>query len=880
MASSGSGWYQNTWSQGSGRDQRRSYSSNEESDYRRGHNTHPSGERYENWDHDLFPFQYSSMESSGRTAHQKVNFMDARQNLMEECTHYREVSKWFTDAKALQKKRVRSVYKVYHEKMNTVDIENKLKDVVCWILRHGRDQFDGFTQWQAEFIRFMMGFVSQGEEDWFDKKADTYAADMRHGSQLKNFSKNFTSILRLKQGSQWMFDARGTVELATLFDRLRQRPMSDQEMTGAKFAAFLHANEKSRFMIDIYLKDLWIPDAVPPETPFEIRMGCVQGHTSLQQDPRLTHHALTKVEAGCLGWIFHVTDLKFANSIDRNGLYKTRDAVHFMYHNDNGAGYIAMSSGTKAPREYKNPVYFVLNPEFLEEGDLFLTRNGVVLTYQQVPAKYLIRREQLPTIASNVLHNGRGHHLSPEVTGGLSTSQMSYEDLRREKGDSYEPGGPVPAYSRETAWQYMNQSTPKNYANLFFRHSLPTKEAWQRLWEMSHRGKEQAKEKESKRESSTKVEESKEASGSSTNVEVPKSTPAEEKKCSSTEEAPEHMQVDEEDTEASSVEEVEVESEFITRAKSSRGADNPWMLYDAGVIVARKKARSNDGGVPGLELNDFDEKIIHLIDYEKLFANQQLALFRQGIQEQEWMTLPWTGYLCYFFTFAWDTGRKMYLMKRQGDLYGGQKMMTWLSEQGHDFMKGLKMPDGFEGRFDQEKKFWPEVYHDYERRTYIQKDFEYMVDVVTSFFEHGLEKFIRRNPCLWGDMCKRTANGLLDLDAGDIEEGSGQTVEASSKTVKPQPEFHFRFSTRLMEKAYEIYQNIVPYTLQSPFGTLALKRLKSYVRQKETTNQASLELLIEKHYTSYMYHEALLSTARSRTKVRCYDGQTNMCLKR
>ena len=41
-----------------------------------------------------------------------------------------------------------------------------------------------------------------------------------------------------------------------------------------------------------------------------------------------------------------------------------RDAVHFMYHNDNGQGYIRMAEGTKPPRKYKRPVYLALDPSF------------------------------------------------------------------------------------------------------------------------------------------------------------------------------------------------------------------------------------------------------------------------------------------------------------------------------------------------------------------------------------------------------------------------------------------------------------------------------------------------------------------------------------
>ena len=98
------------------------------------------------------------------------------------------------------------------------------------------------------------------------------------------------------------------------------------------------------------------------------------------------HHSLTYDEAMCSGWIFHVTDHSNAASIQQTGLMTdvkgtgegARDAIHFMYHNDNGQGYIRMAEGTTPPRHYRYPVYFVLDPKFIESQQLFLTKNGVV----------------------------------------------------------------------------------------------------------------------------------------------------------------------------------------------------------------------------------------------------------------------------------------------------------------------------------------------------------------------------------------------------------------------------------------------------------------------------------------------------------------------
>ena len=126
-------------------------------------------------------------------------------------------------------------------------------------------------------------------------------------------------------------------------------------------------------------------------------------------------------------------------SIRRNGLKTNvkgsgkggRDAVHFMYHNDNGQGYIRMAEGTTPPRSYKRPVYLVLDPSFIVDQQLFLTKNGVVLFHGDMSFQYLHVKEQPPTLACNVIHKGCGHSLPPSVTGGSGHSNTTWQHVRK-----------------------------------------------------------------------------------------------------------------------------------------------------------------------------------------------------------------------------------------------------------------------------------------------------------------------------------------------------------------------------------------------------------------------------------------------------------------
>ena len=255
-------------------------------------------------------------------------------------------------------------------------------------------------------------------------------------------------------------------------------------MDGRDFAALLMANNKSRFFVEIFVHWQWYPFTSPPKEPFEIRIGCHQGHSNQAVDPYEVHHVLTHDEACSLGWIFHVTSQKHRRSIEQGGLQKDpkgtgkggRDAVHFMYHNDNSDGYIRMADGTTAPRHYTDHMYVVLRPDSFDDFEIFLTKNGVVLIYGNIPCRCLKIMDQLPTIAANVLRPGRGHILPSSVTGATWPDDITWKRAEKEQGSTFVPGGDIPDQVRETEWEFMGQTTPENYAKLIFGVPLSTED--------------------------------------------------------------------------------------------------------------------------------------------------------------------------------------------------------------------------------------------------------------------------------------------------------------------------------------------------------------------------------------------------------------------
>ena len=100
--------------------------------------------------------------------------------------------------------------------------------------------------------------------------------------------------------------------------------------------------------------------------------------------------------------------------------------------------------GTKPPRNYRRPVYLVLDPSFIVDNQLYLTKNGVILFHGDVPFQYLHVKEQTPTIACNVVHQGRGHSLPPSVTGGSWHKDTTWKHVMKEKGPTFIPGYDIP----------------------------------------------------------------------------------------------------------------------------------------------------------------------------------------------------------------------------------------------------------------------------------------------------------------------------------------------------------------------------------------------------------------------------------------------------
>ena len=198
-------------------------------------------------------------------------------------------------------------------------------------------------------------------------------------SITKKIGKAMTAVLR--HGTKWnnIADKKGAIPLVSLLDALHHssNPLT-HHAAGRIFAAMINGNDKQRFFIDVYMYDTWFPEEF--SMPWDLYIGCHQGHSNMTVTPSEVNHRLTEVECYSMGWIFHVTDKKFENSIYSDGLRRRgRNAMHFMYENDGKSGYAFKGAGTRKPREYDTTIYCVLNvKQLLKDGYDFFCQQMVL----------------------------------------------------------------------------------------------------------------------------------------------------------------------------------------------------------------------------------------------------------------------------------------------------------------------------------------------------------------------------------------------------------------------------------------------------------------------------------------------------------------------
>ena len=279
-----------------------------------------------------------------------------------------ERSSWRTDQRhfARSERRVITVYKRDMDDSHDVTLF-ALENVIAMIVSIEHSfRFGEYKQWEADFLRHLLGHTTFEEEHEYNESCNRNIRLCDDHSSIEcRIGKKLTALLRHNSPLKKYMYSNGAVELRHVLDVCNPdvNPY-DKFNIGRLFAAFIQGNNKQRYFIEVSLNDDWFVGS--SKLPWKIFIGCNQGHSTGIVRPVESSHQLSMIELCCLGWVFHVTDQKFVSSIFQHGLKRfNRDTLHFMYDNDNGAGYIRKGPGTKAPRHYDSSRYCILKTTML-----------------------------------------------------------------------------------------------------------------------------------------------------------------------------------------------------------------------------------------------------------------------------------------------------------------------------------------------------------------------------------------------------------------------------------------------------------------------------------------------------------------------------------
>ena len=149
-----------------------------------------------------------------------------------------------------------------------------------------------------------------------------------------------------------------------------------------------------------------------------------------------------------------------------------------------------------------------------------------------------------------------------------------------------------------------------------------------------------------------------------------------------------------------------------------------------------------------------------------------------------------------------------------------------------DWMRGQVEPAGWEDRFSISRENWREKFLLYETDLAIQKDMEYLSEAVFVFTPSILISSSERTTSSGETSCKRKVDrdGNI-LDALELNTHGydmtiqGITVPMNKRTVIPEPERHFSFSTKMMIMAIDLYEDEAPANF-CHFTIFALNKLR------------------------------------------------------
>ena len=501
-----------------------------------------------------------------------------------------------------------------------------------------------------------------------------------------------------------------------------------------------------------------------------------------------------------------MTDKKFERSIYADGLRRRgRNAMHFMYENDGKSGYVVKGAGTRKPREYDTTIYCVLNVKKLlhDNDDLFVTRNGVVLTYDDVSLEYFHIVEKYPYLGLCVFSPGVPHSLPREVQNGKWRDSMTlrrkYEEYLSsdeiseyldDKGNLVEWHMPrnIGRKRRQTAWEFMDQAPPVAYLDCI-----------------------------------SKLFKERQAEASSS------SAPAEVFDVKATAEA---------SSSSAPVEEFDVEAELSTMNNQEIQAvriisENAWHL---GVLSLPT--------IDGQKVeNQHYEVVTVLREFWRMSESQQKTLLSEGVSRHVWERCPLAGRSVFFMTRAWEIGRMTAYVKNYSDIEEKEAFQRELRRNTeYGWLRDIPEPSG---PMDESPE--AHTWHLIELEEFVKdkgevRMFQLFSEGIEDLYTGLIDKFVRKTPALWEEFVMKLPSGeyyLVDPDPSmpTPTEPTAENLCLDIHNVKFSPRLCLWAIDQKLESTGEVFAT-------GQFAEFCYNELKQYVEKSTDLDDSSYKHLV------------------------------------
>ena len=172
-----------------------------------------------------------------------------------------------------------------------------LENVIAFVVGERKSyRFGDYKQWEADFLRHLLGHTTFDEEHEFNEKCQLNyrLCDDRNSTEMQ-IGKKLTALLRHGGSLKNHMYPHGAVEMRHVFDSCGYYVNPAQQFQyGKEFAAFIQGNNEQRYFAEVELNNEWFLGR-GFLLPWKTYIGCNQGHSTGIVQPTQNAHKLTTV---------------------------------------------------------------------------------------------------------------------------------------------------------------------------------------------------------------------------------------------------------------------------------------------------------------------------------------------------------------------------------------------------------------------------------------------------------------------------------------------------------------------------------------------------------------------------------------------------------